>query len=266
MKAITIPYYRVHAFTDEMEGGNPAGVCLLENWLSDERMQQIAWQNALSETAFLVGGNGHYHLRWFTPGCEVDLCGHATLASTFVLARHTEDQQAEYHFDTLSGPIHVRVVKPWFVLNMPAQQVVPLSLPTGLESALGARPTAAFKAPDDTVLLFDNEKIVREMKPDFQLLQQSDHRGVIVTARAEETGIDFVSRWFGGADVGIDEDPVTGSAHRTLAPFWSQRLGKKQFTARQVSARGGFLTCEVKNDRVEVSGQAVLYQSGLLHL
>ena len=257
-------YFVIDVFTDKLFGGNPAGVCLLDRWPDDVLMQKIAMENNLAETAFLVRESiGTYGLRWFTPKVEIDLCGHATLASAFVLMNEVCALSDTVEFHTLSGPLTVTRSGDIFTMDFPNRSPVPCDVPPLLEQALGVPVLETHKSRDLLVLL-DNEDTVRNLRPDFSLLRKIDNVfAVIVTA--EGTDCDFVSRFF-APNAGIPEDPVTGSSHCTLIPFWSSRLGKKRMTARQLSARGGSLICEDSGERVKIGGQAVCYLRGEIGL
>lgn len=253
-------YYVADAFTDELFSGNPAGVCLLEDWLDDAAMQNIAAENNLSETAFLLKDNKHYDLRWFTPKVEIDLCGHATLASAYVLMNFVEPSLRCVDFNTKSGVLSVKRERELYTMNFPARKPVPCALPDILEDALGAKVKTAYMASRDLLVLLEKESDVANLLPDFSLLKKIDHVfGVIITAAG--TDCDFVSRFF-APNAGIDEDPVTGSSHCTLIPFWSERLHKSGMTARQLSKRGGTLYCKNFPERVEIGGKAVCYLKG----
>jgi len=252
-------YYVVDVFTEERFHGNPAGVCVLEQWLEDHVMQNIAFENNLAETAFLVKMKGHYDLRWFTPEVEIDLCGHATLGSAYVLMNYVDTAMKRVEFHTISGVLTVSREGDLFTLDFPSRKPVPCEVPSMLEEALGVEVLETHIARDLLVLL-ENEKTLEEMKPDFSLLKQMDQVfGFIVTAKGEEC--DFVSRFF-APNAGIAEDPVTGSSHTTLIPFWSERLSKTVLTAKQLSQRGGSLYCTDHASRVEISGKAVTYLIG----
>ena len=255
-----IPYYQVQAFTTSIHGGNPAGVCLLDDWLPDATLAAIARENDLSETAFLVGR----HLRWFTPAVEVVLCGHATLATSHVLWHERGVKDDRLEFDTLSGLLTVTREGGRLVLDFPARPAVPCEAAAG--SPRGPRRDAArhvAKASEDWLVVLDDEAAVRAVAPDFPRLAAADARGAIVTAPGHD--VDFVSRFF-APRAGIDEDPVTGSAHTTLIPYWAGVLGRDVLTARQVSARGGELWCELRGERVRIAGQAVTYLAGALRV
>ena len=254
-----IKLYQVDAFTEEVFRGNPAAVCVLEEWLEEETMQKIAAENNLSETAFVVAKGTDFEIRWFTPLAEVALCGHATLASAFVLF-HYYDQVDKIKFHSRSsGILPVEKKGDWIILDFPADKHEKVETPSELVTALGVEPLACYKGKTDYLLLFSNQQEIEALKPDFNLILKSAVRGVIVSAEGEET--DFVSRFF-APKVGVNEDPVTGSAHTTLIPFWSKRLGKNQLTAKQLSKRQGDLLCEHLGDRVKIKGKAVCYLKG----
>ncbi len=257
--------YQVDAFTSAVFGGNPAAVCPLEAWLDSATLQAIAAENNLSETAFFVDGGDAYHLRWFTPQVEVDLCGHATLASAFVLSECLGVTREALEFETASGRLRVtRDSEGRFVLDLPARAPAPWEAPPALAAGLGGEPEQVLMARD-CLALFGSEREVRQLAPDSEALKAIDCLGVIVSAPGDAADVDFVSRFF-APRAGIAEDPVTGSAHCTLTPYWAKRLGKNRLAARQVSARGGELFCELRDDRVLVAGEARLYMEGSLTL
>lgn len=258
----TIPYFEVFAFTRRMFAGNPAGVCLLEEWLPDDQLQAIATQNDLPETAFLIEHGDFYDLRWMTPAVEVDLCGHATLASAHVLFRHLDYRGNCVRFQTASGELRVERAGDRLVLDFPARPAGETSPNDDLIDALGARPERILQGRD-LYAVFETEAEVAAIKPNLERVAKLDAQGVVVTARGDQC--DFVSRYFAPA-AGIPEDPVTGSTHCTLIPYWSQRLGKKELFARQISARGGELFCEDRGERVGIGGDAVTYVEGKIHL
>ncbi|MFC5411030.1 PhzF family phenazine biosynthesis protein [Larkinella bovis] len=265
-----IRLYQLDAFTDQLFGGNPAAVCPLTDWLPDETMQAIAAENNLAETAFYVPvdqENGLYHIRWFTPTVEVDLCGHATLATAYVVFFLEKTGEGEsISFDSRSGLLRVRREADWLTLDFPVDHTHLAIQPPALETSLGGvKPVEVLKGKTDYLIVFEEEQHVRELKPDFRELATIPARGIIVTAPGSpgEGAVDFVSRFF-GPQSGIDEDPVTGSAHTTLIPYWAEKLGKTELTARQVSKRGGFLRCKLVDDRVEIGGQVKLYLVGEL--
>ena len=253
--------FQIDAFTDEVFGGNPAAVCPLESWLDDATLQAIANENNLSETAFFVPENGAYALRWFTPLAEVDLCGHATLASAHVVFHHVQRDADSVSFETRSGRLNVTRGGDGLTMDFPALAAHPVESPAGLAEGLGTEPESVF-ADMDYLALFETEAEVRAIQPDMTALARLDQRrGVIVTAPGESA--DFVSRFF-CPRLGVPEDPVTGSAHCMLAPFWAERLGKTALLAHQVSARGGEVQCTVAGDRVRLAGRAVQYLAGTI--
>ncbi|MFC1629207.1 PhzF family phenazine biosynthesis protein [Gemmatimonadota bacterium] len=259
---MNIPLYQVDAFTSELFSGNPAAVCLLDAWLDDEQLQAIAAENNLSETAFLVPAGDDFELRWFTPATEVALCGHATLASAYVLFEILEWQDKSISFHTRqSGTLHVTKRDGFLELDFPTAPVAPISPPTGLEEALGLHAGEIYSAGEDVMVVLTDEQQVRGLKPDILALSGIECRGVIVTAPGNS--VDFVSRFF-CPRVGIEEDPVTGSAHCALTPYWSQKLGKTELRAIQASARGGELFCKNRGERVTIAGNAVLYLKGTI--
>ena len=253
--------FQIDAFTDAVFGGNPAAVCPLESWLDDATLQAIANENNLSETAFLVPENGAYALRWFTPLAEVDLCGHATLASAHVVFRHLQPSADSVAFETRSGRLAVTRGDDGLTMDFPALAANPVEIPADLSAGLGVAPEAVF-ADMDYLALFESEAQVRAIEPDMTALARLDERrGIIVTAPGEDA--DFVSRFF-CPRLGVPEDPVTGSAHCMLAPFWTERLGKTTLRARQVSARGGVVHCTVEGERVRLSGRTAQYLEGTI--
>jgi PhzF family phenazine biosynthesis protein len=257
-----IPVVHVDAFTSQVFRGNPAAVCPLESWLDDQTLQSIAAENNLSETAFLVGGNGSYEIRWMTPVTEVDLCGHATLASAFVLFGEAEKARDEIVFRSKSGELKVRRQGDLITLDFPSRPPQPMTASEDLLEGLGHPPREVWAARD-YMAVFDSEETVRSLQPDMVKLARLDKFAVIVTAPGES--VDFVSRFFAPAQ-GVPEDPVTGSAHCTLIPYWSDALEKEMMIAHQVSRRGGELLCEDHGDRVRIAGRAVLFASGTIHL
>ncbi|REL37603.1 PhzF family phenazine biosynthesis protein [Rhodohalobacter sp. SW132] len=257
--------YQVDAFTETLFKGNPAAIIPLKKWMNSEDMQHIAAENNLSETAFLVKkSEDRYGIRWFTPETEVDLCGHATLASAHVLFEHLGFSGEKIRFDSHSGELNVQKKDNLYWLDFPSQPPSPVSVPKLLPEAIGCIPIYT-GTNVDLLILVDSEKTVQKMKPDLEILKRMDVRGVIVTAEAEESGIDFVSRFFAPA-VGVPEDPVTGSAHTVLTPFWSKKLGKTEFKAKQLSKRGGTLDTILKDDRVWIGGPAVTYMTGKIEI
>jgi PhzF family phenazine biosynthesis protein len=257
----TLPIYQIDAFASRVFAGNPAAVCPLDAWLDDATMQAIAAENNLAETAFFVRQGERYQLRWFTPAIEVDLCGHATLASAFVIFEELEPGRAAVTFGSRSGDLTVTRDGDLLTLDFPSIATTPRAAPPELLAGLGCVPIEVREAMDYLVVVED-EATVRALRPRMDELLKLDTRGVIVTAPGEE--VDFVSRFFAPA-AGIPEDPVTGSAHCALTPYWSARLGRKRLTARQVSPRGGELLCENAGARVRISGQAVKYLQGSIY-
>jgi PhzF family phenazine biosynthesis protein len=258
-----IPLFQIDAFTGRLFAGNPAAVCPLERWLDDEQMQAIALENNLSETAFFVKDGDRYRLRWFTPKLEVDLCGHATLASAFVIINLLEPSRELVKFDTKSGELIVRRNGDLLTMDFPARPPTRCETPAGLVEALGKAPLELWEARD-YMAVYGAADEVRALAPNMDLLAKVGHFAVIVTAPGHGD-VDFVSRFFAPAG-GIPEDPVTGSAHCTLTPYWSRRLGKTSLHALQVSARGGELWCEHREDRVTISGKAVRFLEGAMFL
>lgn len=259
---MNIRIFKLDTFTNQTFAGNPAAVCPLEAWLPDELLQKISAENNLSETAFFVGTAGQYELRWFTPKTEVDLCGHATLASAFVLMQKLEPSVSVVTFQTRSGELTVRRRGSAYEMNFPAQPPKPVEAPNGLLAGLSHAPSQVF-ASEDYFLLYESQTQIKQLVPDFEALKTIPLRGVIVTAEGDEA--DFVSRCF-GPKVGVDEDPVTGSAHCALAPYWAEQLGKTKLTGRQLSSRGGIIGCEVLGSRVLLSGECVMYLEGQIHV
>lgn len=259
---MTIPVFHLDAFTSQLFRGNPAAVCVLDDWLPDKVLQSIAAENNLSETAFMVRRGDRYQLRWFTPVTEVDLCGHATLASAFVLMHRLEPDRNAVAFDTRSGELRVRREAELLAMDFPARPPSPCVEPPGLTQALGTASREVW-ASRDLMVVLESEAEVRALRPRFDLLARLDTFAVIVTASGEQA--DFVSRFF-APRAGIDEDPVTGSAHCTLVPYWAKRLAKPTLHALQVSARGGELWCEDRGARVTLKGSCVLYSEGQILL
>lgn len=259
-----LPLYQVDAFTSRLYGGNPAAIVPLESWLPDATLQAIAAENNLAETAYFVPlADGSYHLRWFTPAVEVDLCGHATVAAAFVLAHCLGKTDAVFRFASLSGELRVSREGERFVLDFPARPPVErLLADVGYGAALGSTP-AELWAGKMILAVFETAAAVRALRPDYRALGAIEHFALIATAPGED--VDFVSRFF-APRAGIDEDPVTGSAHCVLTPYWSKRLGKEKLTARQISARGGELWVENRGERVSIAGHAVLYLEGSINV
>lgn len=261
---MTNKIYQVDAFTNALFGGNPAAVCPLEKWFSDELLQKIALENNLSETAFYIKDDNRYLIRWFTPETEVDLCGHATLATAYILFNYENHVGDTINlFSERSGKLSVTKDGDWLTLNFPSDQVKQISLTEELVTGFNRDPIEVFKGRTDYMFLFNNEEEIKQLNPDFTEIAKLECRGIIVTAKGNS--VDFVSRFF-TPQCGINEDPVTGSAHTTLTPFWSNRLGKQSLTATQLSKRKGYLKCKLLDDRVEISGQAKLYMTGTIHI
>lgn len=254
--------YQVDAFAERVFEGNPAAVCPLEKWLDDTLLRAIAMENNLSETAFFVQTGRVVELRWFTPRAEVDLCGHATLASAHVLFEHLDYPRSEIRFESRSGPLYVSRGAEGISMDFPAVDSEVIAAPDDLVAGLGARPVEVRGAPD-YLAIFSSERDVAELRPDFSALARLDRRGVIATAPGDR--FDFVSRCF-YPKLGVDEDPVTGSAHCKSAPYWAGQLGRNRLVARQLSPRGGTIRCEVSADRVLLVGRAVDYLVGEIRL
>ncbi|MBU2444437.1 MAG: PhzF family phenazine biosynthesis protein [Bacteroidetes bacterium] len=259
-----IPIYQVDAFTNKIFGGNPAAVCILEKWIDDTILQDIAAENNLSETAFLVQKEkGLYDLRWFTPTIEVDLCGHATLATAFVIFNFMNINLESVRFETKSGELKVEKSGELLSMNFPSRNPLPFQATDILINALGLQPKEVLKSRD-LFVVYDNESQIKSLNPNYELLKEmKDFLGIIVTAPGE--GYDFCSRFF-APNAGILEDPVTGSAHCSLIPYWSKRLGKKNLHAFQLSQRKGEVFCEDLSDRVKISGHAVLFLEGYISI
>lgn len=251
--------YQADAFAENIFEGNPAAVVPLKQWLPNETMQKIASENNLSETAFFIPKDEGFHIRWFTPNNEVDLCGHATLASAHVLFKHLNFAEKEIEFESRSGILTVKKEEDLLVLNFPASEVEPKYIPTNLKTAFNVHPQKCFKGRDDLMLVFKNEEEIIKLQANFIKLLESNTRGIICTAKGEK--YDFVSRFFAPA-VGINEDPVTGSAHTMLIPYWAKKLNKAELLAKQVSKRGGVLHCKGLDERVEIGGKVVTFLIG----
>jgi len=257
-----LPIYQIDAFAEKTFGGNPAAVCPLETWLPDETMQSIAQENNLSETAFFVPTGQGFHIRWFTPVAEVDLCGHATLASAYVIFTILGYKEKEIRFESKSGLLKVTNSNDLMIMDFPSQIPVKCDLPEDIAQAFNTTPVECLKA-EDYIVVFDSEEEVRSAQPTSAALENIDLRGVVITARSNE--YDFVSRFF-APKFGIDEDPVTGSAHTQLVPYWSSVLGKTKLHAKQISNRGGVLFCELAENRVFIAGKAIKYLSGEIEI
>jgi len=253
--------YQIDAFAEKVFSGNPAAVCVLDSWLDDETMQLIAMENNLAETAFLVKKDNQYEIRWFTPEIEVDLCGHATLASAFVLFRFFEKNVSRLEFfSPRSGILTVeKADDEKMTLDFPTDETAFVDEIEAITKSIGKTPLKTIKGKTDYLLIYSSQKEIEEISPNFHLLDQLDCRGVIVSSPGDK--VDFVSRFF-SPQCGIPVDPVTGSAHTTLTPYWSKALGKTKMTAKQLSSRGGNLLCENLGDRIKISGKAILYMVG----
>ena len=259
-----LPIYQIDAFTDRLFSGNPAAVVPLQEWLSDEMMLNIAAENNLAETAFYVPTEAGFHIRWFTPAVEVDLCGHATLAAAYVIFKIQSYDKEKILFDTRSGLLTVTSDEGWLTLNFPIDHYqVAVPPPALAESLHSVTLTEVYKGKTDYMVVLSSEEEVRDLDFDIIVLSTIPARGIIVTAPGND--VDFVSRFF-APQSGIDEDPVTGSAHTTLIPYWAEKLEKTTLTARQLSKRGGDLKCEIDDDRVKISGQARLYLQGEIEI
>lgn len=259
---MTIPFFQIDAFTSKVFSGNPAGVCLLDRWLKDEILQSVAAENYLPETAFLVPQTGHYDLRWFTPAMEVDLCGHATLASGHVIFEFVDPGAERVEFMSKSGKLSVERRDDLLYLDFPSRKPAACARPERLDAMLGSSPSEVLYSRD-LMAVFEDEDIIRSMNPDLAAVAELDYFAVIVTAPGKKS--DFVSRFF-APGAGIPEDPVTGSAHCTLVPYWAERLGKRDLHAFQLSRRGGELFCSDKGERVSIGGRAVTYLSGKISI
>jgi PhzF family phenazine biosynthesis protein len=259
-----LPIYQVDAFAEKLFGGNPAAICPLQDWLPDATMQAIAAENNLAETAFFVrenGGSDDYLLRWFTPAVEVDLCGHATLASAHIVFSFLAPGRERVSFRTLkAGTLTVDKRGDLLVMDFPARPAEPVAPPSDLIAALGGKPREVLKARDH-MLVYDSAAEVLALEPDFAALAKIPDCWAAMATAPGEDGIDFVSRFFGPAQ-GVPEDPATGSSHCTLVPYWAKRLGKTKLQAQQLSRRVGTFTCALNGDRVSIAGRAVLYLEG----
>jgi PhzF family phenazine biosynthesis protein len=261
--SMRIPIFQIDAFTSRLFSGNPAAVCPLAEWLPDTLMQAIAAENNLAETAFFVAQGDGYLLRWFTPTVEVELCGHATLASGYVVTHILSPERRSVRFETIrAGPLEVTRDGDLLTMDFPSWPAEATAADPLVFTALGRPPVESFVARGRTVAVYDRAEHVAALRPDFAALRRVPEADVIATARGSD-GVDFVSRYF-APNHGIDEDPVTGSAHCVLTPYWAMRLGKPQLTARQISARGGELVCTLRDDCVTLAGRAMLYLDGTI--
>jgi PhzF family phenazine biosynthesis protein len=256
--------YQVDAFTNKLFHGNPAAVCVIDEWLSEDLMQNIALENNLSETAFVVPKDDEYEIRWFTPAAEVELCGHATLASAHVLFYYYSHPTNKIIFQSRNrGQLTVEKDGDSLTLNFPADTVNKIDEPEEVLKAFNIKPVECYQGKTDYLLIYKSQEEIEQLDPKFDLIIKSGARGVIVSAPGNETN--FVSRFF-APQVGINEDPVTGSAHTTLTPVWSKKLDKKILTAKQISKRIGDLKCELAEDRVKITGNAVTYLIGEIEI
>lgn len=256
-------YYVVDAFAEKVFEGNPAGVCIMNEWISDEIMQKIAIENNLSETAFAVKEENIYRLRWFTPGGEINLCGHATLATAYVILNFVENQVESVQFDTMSGVLTVNKIEDLYELDFPVVSSEKVPVTEQMIEALGVMPLEAY-LNRDLVLVLESEEVVKNANPDFSKLEKlPEGLGVCITAKGNDC--DFVSRGF-FPKLKVNEDPVTGSLHCSLIPFWSERLEKREIVAKQLSNRGGTLYCKIEGTRVRMAGKAALYSIADLHI
>ncbi|MBN2697542.1 MAG: PhzF family phenazine biosynthesis protein [Bacteroidales bacterium] len=259
-----LPFFQVDAFASEPFRGNPAAVVILDRWPADSLLQKIAGENNLSETAFLLKSGSSYEIRWFSPSVEVDLCGHATLASAHILFHHYEQDTTRIRFENhYSGTLFVEKGERELTLDFPVDHIRPVELPEELISALGDCPVESYLGRTDYMLVFGEQQQIEDLSPDFHRLRAYKARGIIATAKGKEA--DFVSRFFAPA-IDINEDPVTGSAHTTLTPYWARKLNKTELLAHQLSARGGTLHCRLAGDRVKISGRAVTYLEGSIFI
>jgi PhzF family phenazine biosynthesis protein len=264
MKKMKIKLFQIDAFTDKVFGGNPAAVCILDKWIDEEIMQKIAAENNLAETAFVVKNESDFEIRWFTPVVEVDLCGHATLAAAYVLYEYYNCTYDKINFHShISGLLSVEKKDDFLTLDFPTDIYEKTDTPKVLINAFGITPKETYQGKTDYLLIFSSQKDIEKIKPDLNLIAKVGGRGVIVSAQGQET--DFVSRFF-APQAGINEDPVTGSAHTTLTPIWSEKLKKKILTAKQLSKRQGNLVCEYLGDRVKITGKAVTYLIGEIEI
>ena len=257
--------YKLDAFTDKLFSGNPAAVCILNEWIDEDIMQNIATENNLAETAFIVQKDNLYEIRWFTPLVEVELCGHATLAGAYVLMNKLNVTSNSIHFYShLSGDLFVRKLdNELFELDFPTDKYQECNLPDIIKESLNIIPQECYKGKTDFLLVYDTQTDIENISPDLKILSKADGRGIIVTSQGKDC--DFVSRFF-APQSGIDEDPVTGSAHTTLTPYWAKRLNKTKLEAVQLSERKGYLTCTFQNERTRIAGKVVLFLKGKIHL
>ena len=261
--SMKLSLFQVDAFAEKLFSGNPAAVVPLDTWLPDALMQNIAMENNLAETVFYVPENEHFRIRWFTPKAEVDLCGHATLATAHVMFNHKNFPGNDIRFQSRSGELRVRKDGEKLTLNFPVDTIGRVELTPEMAACFPVRPSEAWKGKMDYFFVFENESVVAALQPDLRAVSKLGTRGAIITAKGDKS--DFVSRYF-APQYGIDEDPVTGSAHTTLMPYWAERLGKNELSAIQLSERKGHLQCALTGDRVEISGKAVTYLVGEIEI
>jgi len=254
--------YQIDAFAKNIFEGNPAAVCPLHKWLEDKIMQKIANENNLSETAFFVKENDSFHIRWFTPLNEVDMCGHATLASAYVIFEILNYREDEIIFNSKSGILKVSKNNDKLKMDFPIQEIIRCDTPINILKAFKTKPIECYKSMD-YILVFENEDDILNAKPNLDLLKDIDLRGIIITSKSQT--YDFINRFF-APKYGIDEDPVTGSAFTQLIPYWNKVLNKDTFIAKQISQRGGEVFCKINNDRVEISGYAKKYFEGIIEI
>jgi PhzF family phenazine biosynthesis protein len=259
---LKLDLYQIDAFAKNIFEGNPAGVCPLEKWLDDSIMQKIANENNLSETAFFIKENNIFYIRWFTPSNEVDMCGHATLASAYVIFEILSYKENEIIFNSKSGILKVIKDNDKFKMNFPIQEIVKCDIPNNILKAFETKPIECYKSMD-YILIFEDENDIINAKPNLELLKDIDNRGIIITSKSKK--YDFVNRFF-APKYGVNEDPVTGSAFTQLIPYWNKVLNKDIFIAKQISQRGGEVFCKLQNDRVDISGYAKKYLEGIIEL
>jgi PhzF family phenazine biosynthesis protein len=257
-----IRFYHIDAFADRVFAGNPAGVCFLDGWTEDSILQAIAAENSVPETAFLVQAGDHYELRWFTPKVEIDLCGHGTLASAFAVFEYVKHEASRVDFQTKSGRLTVERQGDLLMMDFPTRRPEPCQAPAHINKIMGILPSQTLRARD-LLVVYESEDDIRRLEPDLDMVAALDCFGVIAAAPGKKS--DFVSRFF-APGAGIPEDPVTGSAHCTLIPYWSERLGKKELHTFQLSKRGGELFCVDRGERVSIGGRAVAYLSGTIQI
>lgn len=259
-----IKLYQIDAFTDKLFRGNPAAVCILSEWIDDKLMQKIAEENNLSETAFIVRKDKDFEIRWFSPTVEVNLCGHATLAAAHVIFNHCDFGRDEIVFlSKWSGILKVAKEKDYLVLDFPVDTIDETIAPHELTEALKNAPVETYKGNTDYMLVYSSQEDIENLNPDFVLLSKVRAKGIIVTAKGDK--VDFVSRFF-APQLGVNEDPVTGSAHTTLTLYWAHKLRKMELTALQLSSRQGWIKCKLSNERVKIAGQAITYMIGEIEL